>query len=448
MFKKSILAAATAIAFSSGVAHAANYVVIGTSGNVTKELSNVNAQVVSSIPEINVHLVSSNDPNFIATAKAIKSVAGAFEDYAITLDDSVQNIDLPADTNTQSVTAGDEWWGPLQWGIQAINAQGAWAKGATGAGVRVAVLDSGIDSDHPDLIDNLNMSLATSFVDGEAVDQLPNSSSNHGTHVAGTIAAADNGFGVIGVAPHAEIVPVKVLSSYTGSGSSYSVMAGIVYAANIDADVINMSLGSMMPHNYKDESGNYTNWINSSYLKAYNRATSYAHKQGTTIIAAAGNESTDGDHDKNLVWIPNQLDHVISISATAPVNYALNPNGFLDYPAGYSNYGQSTIDFAAPGGYWAGAYTDEGNQNCYGVPCYAWDLVLSTGNGGWYFSAGTSMASPHAAGVAALIISANGGKMNPTHVEQAMRAGADDLGKNGNDDFYGQGRLNAGNSIK
>jgi subtilisin family serine protease len=90
-----------------------------------------------------------------------------------------------------------------------------------------------------------------------------------------------------------------------------------------------------------------------------------------------------------------------------------------------------------------------GNENCLiaGLvrPCWVFDLVFSTGNGGWYWSAGTSMAAPHASGVAALIIGANGGDMKPSQVEAALRSSADDLGKPGNDDFYGAGRVNAFN---
>jgi len=109
----------------------------------------------------------------------------------------------------------------------------------------------------------------------------------------------------------------------------------------------------------------------------------------------------------------------------------------------------SVIDFAAPGG----DFIYPGEEECVVAgllrPCWVFDLVFSTGSAGsYYWSAGTSMAAPHASGVAALIISANGGDMKPQHVERDLRHSADDLGKPGNDDAYGMGRVNAGNYFK
>ncbi|MDH3933008.1 MAG: S8 family serine peptidase, partial [Chromatiales bacterium] len=108
-------------------------------------------------------------------------------------------------------------------------------------------------------------------------------------------------------------------------------------------------------------------------------------------------------------------------------------------PASYTNYGTSQVEFSAPGG----GYDYPGNEGCVvaGIarPCWVFDLVFSTGNGAWYWSGGTSMAAPHAAGVAALIISENGGDMKPAQVEAQMRMRGIDLGKPGADDFFGRG---------
>jgi subtilisin family serine protease len=133
------------------------------------------------------------------------------------------------------------------------------------------------------------------------------------------------------------------------------------------------------------------------------------------------------------------------------VGFALGATNF-SRPASYTDFGQSAISFAAPGG----DAVLPGNAVC-AIPripsgvlvnfCWVFDLVLSPGsipsNTGYFFAAGTSMASPHAAGVAALIIAKNGGSMNPAQVEAALRKSADDLGKPGNDDFYGKGFVNA-----
>jgi subtilisin family serine protease len=131
------------------------------------------------------------------------------------------------------------------------------------------------------------------------------------------------------------------------------------------------------------------------------------------VIAPAGNYASDGDHTADFIHLPGDAQGVISISATAPIGWATAPETtFLDNLASYSNFGRSVIDFAAPGG----DVQYPGNENCTiaGLtrPCWVFDLVFSTGNNGWYWSAGTSMAAPHAAGVAALIIGANGGEMS------------------------------------
>jgi subtilisin family serine protease len=346
----------------------------------------------------------------------------------------------------------DDFFFDLQWGHDAVDTPEAWNLGARGSDVRVAVLDSGIDADHPDIAPNLNVDLSTSFVPGEGFDIEPGFYFNHGTHVAGIVAAADNAFGVIGVAPEAEIVAVKVLSEFTGSGSFEGVIAGIVYAANIDADVINMSLGATIKKSgFCDEEGCVTAREVAELLVATNRATTYAYRQGTTVIAAAGNESMDADHTSNWVFVPAALPHVIAVAAAGPQGWALDPTTNLDVPAFYTNFGQSFINFAAPGGN-VDSGLFESNVECtvalVTVPCWVFDLVFSTIGEGWGWAAGTSMATPHTSGVAALIISQNGGSMPPAHVEAALRASADDLGKPGKDDFYGAGRVNAYNAVK
>ena len=421
-------------------AMAETFVVMGNGGNADKLAANIQAAggtIVADLQEINVVIVESDDANFASTAAGYSNVR------SVTADMSLQLIDpMPAATNISLLelaanppTSGeDDFLFDLQWGHDAINTPEAWETGARGAGVRVAVLDSGIDAGHPDIAPNLNLALSTSFVPGEGVDIQPGFYFNHGTHVAGIIGAADNGIGTIGVAPEVELVAVKVLSEITGSGSFAGIIQGIVYAANIDADIINMSLGADIPHNAPGVA---------ELFVATGRATTYATQQGTLVIAAAGNDARDLDHDASLKSFPAELPHVVSVSATAPVGWALDPgNTNLDNLASFSNYGQNGIDLAAPGG----DFILPGNDACTIVvtrPCWVFDLVFSTISEGWGWAAGTSMAAPHAAGVAALIISKNGGPMSPAHVLRELQQSADDLGKPGNDDAYGKGRVNA-----
>ncbi|MDQ3205167.1 MAG: S8 family serine peptidase, partial [Pseudomonadota bacterium] len=309
-------------------------------------------------------------------------------------------------------------------------------------GARVAILDSGVDCTHPDLTPNLLLELNASFVPGEGACTTIEDEFNHGTHVAGTVAAADNGLGTIGVAPEAEIFGVKVLSEFTGSGSFAGILQGIVYAADADADIINMSLG--VP------GGLPITKDTKELVRAVTRAVMYARRHNALVIASAGNDALNfddaRDEDGNrLMAFPGGVQGVVGVSATAPIGWALDPNNtFLDNIASYSSHGRAVVDVAAPGG----DFIYPGDEFCVvaGIraPCWVFDLVLSTIPGGWSWSAGTSMAAPHAAGVAALIVGANGGGEMPAAVLQsALGRGADDLGDRGFDEFYGRGRVNA-----
>lgn len=429
-----------------------SYIVMAASslpGDIDAKIVAAGGSVTGRRPELGIVFATSSESDFASKVGKVSGIRSVTPDLKIQmLDPAEQAVELDSATADSVLSSITDSRLPLLWGMQAIHASDAWDRGNTGAGVRVAVLDTGIWADHPDLNANVNRALSTSFVAGESWLQpggLP-LGSYHGTHVAGTIAAKINGLGVVGVAPDAELVAVKVLGN-SGSGSFSGIIAGVAYAVEIHADVVNMSLGGTVKRSGEcDADGNCDTAKDiSELIVASSRATTYARQNGVTIIASAGNDALDFDHSADIYKLPASLPGVVRISATGPVGWAtghMTACG-LDCLASYSNYGASVISFAAPGG----DFVYPGNENCSvaGIvrPCWVFDLVFSDVYGGYAWFAGTSMAAPHASGVAALIIKDAGGhgSLSPAAVEQALRANAEDLGKPGNDAAYGGGRV-------
>jgi lantibiotic leader peptide-processing serine protease len=413
--------------------------------DLTTAVEAAGGSVTNTIPEVAIAVASSSDAAFPERAAhlgiVVPNLRLQWVDPARTVrGPTVQQLDDPP------FSGSGDFFFDLQWGHAAIDAVDAWHGGHRGEGARVAVLDTGYDLTHPDLAPNINLALSVDMT-GEGLQYTLPDPFSHGTHVAGTIAAAENDFGVIGVAPDAELVLVKVLSD-EGTGTFEDVIAGIIHAADVDADVINMSLGGELPRRGSAEEELSARMV-AELANAVGRATTYAYRQGSTVIASAGNDASDGDKDQDLLHLPSDAPYVLSISATAPIGWATDPlTTFLDNPASYTNYGRSAIDLAAPGG----DFVYPGDEDCViaGLlrPCWVFDLVFSTGNQGWYWSAGTSMAAPHASGVAALIVGAHGGSMRPALLERALTRSADDLGSPGRDPFYGMGRVNAATAVR
>ncbi|MFD0740051.1 S8 family serine peptidase [Lysobacter koreensis] len=437
------LALAVSAALCAGQSQAATYLVQARAMNFDAALaSRIQAQggrVVARYPEIGVAIVEA-DEQFPARTAGMAELQSTTRDRALKFDvpEAVPMSFADAQAVSPPNTGDNDFLFDMQWGFDAVNVPEAWEAGFRGAGATVAVLDSGLDCTHPDLVANNLAALNASFVPGETACQVPAFPAfNHGTHVAGTIAAADNGTGVIGVAPQAKFFAVKVLSAISGSGSFAGILQGIVYATDNGADVINMSLGV--------RGGLPINRDTRELVSAVQRAVLYARRNNSIVIAAAGNDGIDYDTiGQDAMAFPAGVQGVVAVSATAPVGWALNPAAAnLDLPASYTNTGRRLIELAAPGG--DSAYP--GNENCTVAgrtrPCWVFDLVMSTSTGGWSWAGGTSMASPHVAGVAALVIGALGGEANVGRVENYLLRGADDLGAPGVDGIYGHGRLNA-----
>jgi subtilisin family serine protease len=299
-----------------------------------------------------------------------------------------------------------------------------------------------------DLVANLDVATSTSFVPGQPFN-ADTGTFWHGTHVAGIVGAADNSTGVVGIAPEATLVGVKVLHS--GSGAFSWVIQGILYAATPiaagggGADIINMSLGALFPVADGPQSSA------GQLVAALNKAVNYANRTGVLVVSAAGNSGLDLDHLRNYVFVPAQSGSGIAVSATGPVAWAY---GFTDFrrPASYTNYGNSLVTVAGPGGDFAYPTNELCAMPVAGgtvtVPCWVFDMVLSSVRGsgasvstyGW--AAGTSMAAPAVSAVAA-IAKQRFPAMIGGELKTFLQRTADDEGKKGNDPFYGKGFVNA-----
>lgn len=439
--------------------HTSRYIVVASGNSMPASLGAQIARdggsIIGSLPQIGMAFVSAPDTSVAIDASRLPGIQAVIPDLDVKWTPGEKGRTAIPDRATADATPNvviADPLQPLQWNLLAVHAQQAWNAGDFGQGATVYILDSGIDCTHPDLIPNLDIQLSTSFVPGETACVTPGFYFNHGSHVAGIIAAAANGFGIVGVAPRAHIVAVKVLSETTESGPFSGIIQGIVYAADHRADIINMSLGTPpIPRSgFVDADGNVATARDvAALVNAVNRATTYANQKGSTVIVAAGNDGLNRNHDSNSTILPADDPDVLSIAATGPVGWALDQSTDLDVPALFSNSGQSRIDFAAPGG--TDTFLRENpNAICtvgFVQPCFVFDWVFSTIAGGWGWGAGTSAAAPHASAVAALLVTRYG-HMTPAQLRARLRASAVDLGKPGRDAFFGNGFLDAGQAVR
>jgi len=434
-----------------------NYVILanGQGQGSTQFAAQLGPALTANLESLGVVLATSSDPNFATWASSLSGVQSVSEDVEVQWLDPkekvIEGVEAAGDPSADA-DANQESYSPILWNLRAIHADQTAALGIRGNNTvraRVAILDSGIITDQPDLTPNLNLTLSKSFVPGEQLDP-PADVFNHGTHVAGIVAAAVNNWGAQGVAPEAEIVAVKVLAA-SGSGAFSWIIAGIDYASGpeVHADVINMSLGAFLNIKPDAAGANKGGW--GGLLAALNRAVNAATQRGTLVLSAAGNDGTD----LNSSWgqIPAQSGNGMAVSATTPYGWALfgeTGAGWADYPASYTNYGQSVVNVAAPGG--DAMYP--GNEMCSpgGItnPCWVFDMVISPGGyryvGGvkqfrYYWASGTSMATPHVAGVAALIVGQYG-HIGPTALKSRLEQTSVDIYKPGADPL-GKGRVDA-----
>lgn len=277
----------------------------------------------------------------------------------------------------------------VPWGVQKIRAPEVHTTGNMGAGIKICVIDTGIDYNHPDLKDNYKG--GRNFIDNT---DNPMDNHGHGSHVTGIIAAKNNDIGVLGMAPDTYIYSCKVLNS-SGSGSYSNIIAAIQWAIDNSMQIISMSLGG------------------SSFSQALKDICDAAYNRGILLIAAAGNSGGDGSQD--TVGYPAKFDSVIAV-ATTDIN---------DQRASFSSVGPE-VEVSAPG---------------VNIPSTVPSGTCAMCDPSGYKNAsGTSMSCPHNTGSAALIWKAHP-EMTNVDVRTTLRETGIDLGQQGRDVFYGYGRI-------
>ena len=384
-------------------------------------------------PQIGVVIAEASDDEFDDIARGESDIVAAGPTRAL---HAFQPPTAPA-TGTVSglgpgTSGGDDTAEPLndkQWDMRMIKADKAHLKTDGNRDITVGVLDSGIEADHPDLAANIDPSQSVSCVDKGVPNTAPTawgrSGSDHGTHVAGTIAAARNGVGIVGVAPNVKLAAVKVVDDDGYIYPEYAI-CGFIWAAEKGMEVTNNSY-------FIDP---YYLWCKANederaVITAVERALKYSEKKDVVNVASSGNSRWDlskpiedsgspNNHpvgeepevrytDHRCYDMPAELDNVVTVSSVGPTAEK----------AYYSNFGYNVIDVTAPGGdAWLNWNAPKSNPA---------DAILSTTKGGtWGYKQGTSMAGPHAAGVVALVRGADT-SLNNQQAVKTLQQEADTL---------------------
>ncbi|CAM5361577.1 S8 family peptidase [Streptomyces avidinii] len=428
-------AAAPASQSATWVAGTRAYLVITAPGDTTAVRSAVTANggtVFNHYDAIGVVIAHSASGTFATTMRGVSGVqqVGATRTSDVPAD--AYNPALPANP-AQSTTPSGE---PVRADMTQIKADQAWAVTTGSASVKVGILDTGVDDQHQDLAPNFNAADSASCAYGKPDTRTGawRDVGTHGTHVAGTVAAAKNGKGVIGVAPGVKISSVRIAEPTSSLFFAENTVCGFMWAGDHGFKVTNNSYYTdPWQFNCPD------NADQAAIIEGVKRAQEYAEGKGSLQVAAAGNSNID---------LANKTTDTESPNDSTPVTRTIT-NACLDIPtelpgvvtvsamgttakASYSNYGLNVVDVTAPGGDTTGIY--------------------STLPGGKYGSmSGTSMASPHVAGVAALLASTNPG-ITPAQLRDKLATQANDVacpsdsrckGTTAKNGFFGEGQVDA-----
>ncbi|MEJ1200223.1 MULTISPECIES: S8 family serine peptidase [unclassified Streptomyces] len=422
----------------------------GPSAHVKRAIAKAGGTIVTSYDQIGVIVVHSSDPDFAKSVRKARGVqsAGATRTAplpsAATTDTGAPKVLSGKEMAAAEAAEGQDPLQPLQWDLPAIKADKAHEKSLGSSKVTVAVIDTGVDDTHPDIAPNFDRDASVNCVSGkpdtaDGAWRPSAAESPHGTHVAGEIAAAKNGVGMTGVAPGVKVAGIKV-SNPDGFFYTEAVVCGFMWAAEHDVEVTNNSYYTDPWYfNCEDDPDQ------KALLEAVTRASRYAERKGAVNVAAAGNENYDLAADEitdpvspndstpsdrvidpsECLDMPTQLPGVVTVAST----------GAKDLKSSFSNHGLGVIDIAAPGGDSTAYQTPE--------PPATSGLILGTLPGGkWGYMAGTSMASPHVAGVAALIKSTHP-YASPAMVKALLYAQADATPCTKPYDIDGDGKVDA-----